>query len=198
MAENLLTSLRIARPTRRIAFTLAKMSSKLGLPHPSSADLLLQAAMERTEAVTPEEFKVAYAMRSRGNLSDGLGRRRDRLQSSLSTIQTLEWCSGLWTADLPSSTRSRRPVSHNRGVAVPRCEAVATQAFNVNGDDDGREPRIARAYRAFVLDRASRRVTKRAPLQSSTAASSTNCLAHTIASSSLSQTKPRCRLNLPS
>jgi hypothetical protein len=73
MAENLLTSLRIARPTRRIAFTLAKMSSKLGLPHPSSADLLLQAAMGRTEAVTPEEFKVAYAMRSRGNLSDGLG-----------------------------------------------------------------------------------------------------------------------------
>ena len=37
------------------------MSSKLGLPHSSSADLLLQAAMERTEAVTPEEFKVAYA-----------------------------------------------------------------------------------------------------------------------------------------
>jgi hypothetical protein len=72
MAENLLTSLRIARPTRRIAFTLAKMSSKLGLPHPSSADLLLQA-VERTEAVTPEEFKVAYAMRSRENLSDGLG-----------------------------------------------------------------------------------------------------------------------------
>jgi hypothetical protein len=49
------------------------MSSKLGLPHSSSADLLLQAAMERTEVVTPEEFKVADAMRSRGNLSDGLG-----------------------------------------------------------------------------------------------------------------------------
>jgi hypothetical protein len=51
---------------RRIAFTLAKMGSKLGLPHPSSADLLLQAAMERPEAVTSDEFKVAYAMRSTG------------------------------------------------------------------------------------------------------------------------------------
>ena len=57
---------------------------------------------------------------------------------------------------------------------------------------------IARAYWGFVLDRGSRRVTNRAPLQSSTGASSTNCLAHTIASSSLSHTKPRCRLNLPS
>jgi hypothetical protein len=49
---------------RRIAFTLAKMGSKLGLPYPSNSDLL-QAAMERPEAVTPEEFKVAYAMRER-------------------------------------------------------------------------------------------------------------------------------------
>jgi hypothetical protein len=52
-----------AEAARRIAFTLAKMGSKLGLPYPSSADLLLQAAMERPEAVTPEEFKVAYLMR---------------------------------------------------------------------------------------------------------------------------------------
>lgn len=48
---------------RRIAYTLAKMGNKLGLPYPSSADLMLQAAMERPEAVTPEEFKVAYLMR---------------------------------------------------------------------------------------------------------------------------------------
>ena len=50
-------------------------------------------------------------------------------KSSLSTIQTLEWCSGPWTADLPSSTRSRRPVSHNRGVAVPRCNR---SSFNLS------------------------------------------------------------------
>ena len=174
------------------------MSSKLGLPHPSSADLLLQAAMERTEAVTPRSLRSLMRCGLAEIYRMGWGDAVTDFKSSLSTIQTLEWCSGPWTADLSSSTRSRRPVSHNRGVAIPRCEAVLTQAFNVNGGDDGRSPRIARAYRAFVLDRGSRRVTKRAPLQISTGASSTNCLAHTIASSSLSQTKPRCRLNLPS
>jgi len=43
----------------------------LGLPAGSGAEVLLQGAMERPEAVTPDEFKVAYAMRSRENLLVG-------------------------------------------------------------------------------------------------------------------------------
>jgi hypothetical protein len=47
---------------RRIAFVMAKLGSKLGLPAASGAEALLQGAMERPEAVTPEAFKVAYAL----------------------------------------------------------------------------------------------------------------------------------------
>src|ERR1700709_233870 len=52
-------------------------------------------------------------------------------------------------------------------------------------------------HQDFVLDPGSNLATKRAPLQSSTGVSSTKCLAHTIASSSLSHTKLRYRLTLP-
>ena len=48
---------------RRIAFVMARMASKLGLPAQSGSELLLQGAMERPEAVTPEEFRLAYAFR---------------------------------------------------------------------------------------------------------------------------------------
>jgi len=51
---------------RRIAFVMGGMAVKLGLPAGSGAEALLQGAMERPEAVTPEEFKVAYAMRDPG------------------------------------------------------------------------------------------------------------------------------------
>jgi len=44
---------------RRIAFVPARMGSKLGLPSRSGVDLLLPAAMEQPEAVTPVEFRVA-------------------------------------------------------------------------------------------------------------------------------------------
>jgi hypothetical protein len=50
---------------RRIAFTFAKMANKLSLPAGTSPDWLIQAAMERPEAVTPDEFKLAYTFRTR-------------------------------------------------------------------------------------------------------------------------------------
>jgi hypothetical protein len=49
---------------RRIAFVMGRMAVKLGLPAGSGAEALLQGAMERPEAVAPEEFKIAYGMRS--------------------------------------------------------------------------------------------------------------------------------------
>jgi hypothetical protein len=52
------------KAARRIAFVMMRMASKLGFPAGSGPDALLQAAMERPEAVTPEEFKTAYAMRT--------------------------------------------------------------------------------------------------------------------------------------
>ena len=45
---------------RRVAFVMMRMASKLGFPAGSGADARLQAAMERPEAMTPEEeFKTA-------------------------------------------------------------------------------------------------------------------------------------------
>ncbi len=49
---------------RRVAFVMMRMASKLGFPAGAGPDALLQAAMERPEAVTPEEFKTAYVMRT--------------------------------------------------------------------------------------------------------------------------------------
>jgi hypothetical protein len=37
------------------------------MPVGSSPETLLEGAMERPEAVTPEEFKIAYVMRSSGS-----------------------------------------------------------------------------------------------------------------------------------
>jgi hypothetical protein len=40
------------------------MANNLGLPEQTSPNVLVQAAMERPELITPEEFKTAYAWRS--------------------------------------------------------------------------------------------------------------------------------------
>jgi hypothetical protein len=50
------------------SFKTVACANNLGLP-PSGADALMQAAMERPEAVTPEEFKVAYAMRATAGIA---------------------------------------------------------------------------------------------------------------------------------
>ena len=49
---------------RRIAFVVAKVAQSLKLPFPCSPGMLLQAAMEQPEAVTPEEYAIIYLMRS--------------------------------------------------------------------------------------------------------------------------------------
>ena len=50
---------------RRIAFTMAKVAGRFGVPlHPYSPESLLQSAMEQPDAVTPEEYRVIYAMSS--------------------------------------------------------------------------------------------------------------------------------------
>jgi hypothetical protein len=50
---------------RRIAFTLAKVADRLGVPlHPYSPESLLQSAMDQPDAVTPQEYKLIYCMRS--------------------------------------------------------------------------------------------------------------------------------------
>jgi hypothetical protein len=50
---------------RRIAFTMAKVADRLGVPlHPYSPESLLQSAMEQPDAVTPEEYGLIYRMSS--------------------------------------------------------------------------------------------------------------------------------------
>jgi hypothetical protein len=61
---------------RRIAFTMATVAVKPGLPSGSSPEMLQEGAMERPEEVTPAEFNVAYLMRSTiSNLTKGSPRR---------------------------------------------------------------------------------------------------------------------------
>jgi hypothetical protein len=49
---------------RRIAFIMATVANKFGLPMQASPEILLQCAMEQPEAVTPDQFKLIYLMRS--------------------------------------------------------------------------------------------------------------------------------------
>jgi hypothetical protein len=49
---------------RRIAFVLAKVADRLGLPLGCGVDVLLQSAMEQPEKVTAGEYGVIYHFRS--------------------------------------------------------------------------------------------------------------------------------------
>jgi hypothetical protein len=50
---------------RRIAFTIAKVADRLGVPlHPYSPESLLQSAMEQPETITPGEYKMIYRISS--------------------------------------------------------------------------------------------------------------------------------------
>jgi len=50
---------------RRIAFIMAKVAQRLGVPlHPYSPESLLQSAVEQPDAVTPQEYKLIYCMSS--------------------------------------------------------------------------------------------------------------------------------------
>ena len=50
---------------RRIAYTMAKVADRFGVPlHPYSPESLLQSAMEQPETITPQEYRLIYAMRS--------------------------------------------------------------------------------------------------------------------------------------
>jgi hypothetical protein len=54
---------------RRIAFVRASVANRFGLPPNASPEMLMQCAMERPEQVTPQEFKLIYAMRSTETIS---------------------------------------------------------------------------------------------------------------------------------
>lgn len=50
---------------RRIAFTMATVALRLGVPlKPFSPEFLLQSAMEQPDAVTPHEYRLIYRMSS--------------------------------------------------------------------------------------------------------------------------------------
>lgn len=49
---------------RRIAFAMACLANKFGLPLQSSPEILIECAMEQPEKVTPEEYNLIYMMRS--------------------------------------------------------------------------------------------------------------------------------------
>jgi hypothetical protein len=47
---------------RRIAFVMASVASRFGLPLQASPEMLIQCAMEQPEQVMPQEFKLIYSM----------------------------------------------------------------------------------------------------------------------------------------
>jgi hypothetical protein len=52
-------------PARRIAFTMAKVADRFGVPlHPYSPEMLIQCAMEQPEKITPHEYASIYHMSS--------------------------------------------------------------------------------------------------------------------------------------
>jgi hypothetical protein len=50
--------------TRRIAFVMASVASRFGLPLQARPEILLQSAMEQPEAITPQEYKLIYRISS--------------------------------------------------------------------------------------------------------------------------------------
>jgi hypothetical protein len=47
---------------RRIAFVMASVARRFGLPLQASPEMLIQCAMEQPEQVMPQEFKLIYSM----------------------------------------------------------------------------------------------------------------------------------------